>query len=336
MKKIKPKVVQAATLIVIIFLGLFILYALKGFLESFLGAVVVYVLFRNIMLNLCQVRKWSRSSAAILIILATFLIVLVPLVIVTTLFIPKLNMFFDNASYLIHTIENIDQTIKSFVGFEILSDENLKAIQTHAATAVSAVLSSTVNVFGYIAIMYFILYFMLIHVGEIEDAIAKYVPLRSENIARFGKELEAQTYSNAIGSPVLAIIQGLMASLGYWIFGLTEPLFWGIMTGFFSFVPFVGSAIIWLPAAIYLFGIGHTWQAIATVLYGFIVIGSIDNIFRFVFQKKFADVPPLITVFGVIVGFNLFGLVGLVFGPLMLSWFVILVEIYYDEYLSNE
>jgi predicted PurR-regulated permease PerM len=135
---------------------------------------------------------------------------------------------------------------------------------------------------------------------------------------------------------VLAIVQGLVASLGYWIFGLSEPIFWGIMTGFFSFVPFVGSALIWLPAAIYLFSIGHTWQAIATILYGFIVIGSIDNIFRFVFQKKFADVPPLITVFGVIAGFNLFGLVGLVFGPLILSWLIILIEIYYEEYMSSE
>jgi predicted PurR-regulated permease PerM len=336
MKRVKPQVVQACTMGAIILFGSIMLYALRGFLESLLGAVVIYVLFRNIMMHLCNIRQWKRSLTALLIILSTFLIVLVPLIIASIMFIPKLNMFFDNASFIIHSIENISKQFETYTGIEVLTDENLKALQAEATKVVSNILSSTIDIFGHIAIMYFILYFMLIHVGEIETAITKYIPLQPDNLIRFGNELQSQTYSNAIGSPVLAIVQGLVASLGYWIFGLSEPIFWGIMTGFFSFVPFVGSALIWLPAAIYLFSIGHTWQAIATILYGFIVIGSIDNIFRFVFQKKFADVPPLITVFGVIAGFNLFGLVGLVFGPLILSWLIILIEIYYEEYMSSE
>ena len=108
------------------------------------------------------------------------------------------------------------------------------------------------------------------------------------------------------------------------------------MTGFFSFVPFVGSALIWLPAAIFQYSTGEPWQAIGIVIYGIVVIGSVDNIFRFVFQKKFADVPPWITVFGVIIGFNLFGLVGLIFGPLMLSYLLIMFQIYKSEYLEEE
>ncbi|MEO8146162.1 MAG: AI-2E family transporter [Bacteroidia bacterium] len=335
-KNIKEKLLQYGALAIMIVLGLVIVYALRGFMNAFLGAIIVYVLFRKMMVHLCDKRKWKRSWSALFIIVSTFLIVLVPIVIVTLMFIPKLNMFFDNSSFITHTLQQLDYNIKSATGVQLLSSDNIKAAQTEAGYLITGVLSSSLNALGQIAIMYFVLYFMLVNVGNIEKAIVKYLPLNKDNLYRFSHELEGQTFSNAIGAPVLGLIQGLFASLGYWIFGLQEPFFWGIMTGFFSFVPFVGSAMIWLPAAIYQYSAGEAWQAIGIVIYGIVVIGSVDNIFRFVFQKKFADVPPLITVFGVIIGFNLFGLVGLIFGPLMLSYLLIMFQIYKEQYLDEE
>lgn len=332
----KEKLLQSGSLATMIILGLLIAFALRGFLNAFLGAIVVYVLFRSAMLNLCEKRKWKRSWSALFIILATFLIVLVPLVIVTMLFVPKLNMFFDNASFIMQAVKNIDENVRSATGVELMNSSNVSSIQEQAGSVISGVLSSSVDALGQIAIMYFVLYFMLVNVGVIEKAIVKYLPMKEGNIFRFAKELHGQTFSNVIGSPVLALIQGLFASLGYWVFGLDQPFFWGIMTGFLSFIPFVGSALIWLPAAIYQYSAGEHWQAFGIAIYGLVVIGSVDNIFRFVFQKKFADVPPLITVFGVIIGFNLFGLVGLIFGPLMLSYFLIMFQIYKEEYLDGD
>jgi predicted PurR-regulated permease PerM len=335
-KNMKEKILQYGALAVMIVLGLVIIYALKGFINAFLGAIIVYVLFRKFMIHLCEKRKWKRSWSALFIITSTFIIVLVPVVIVTLMFIPKLNMFFDNTSFVTQTFQQLDNTIKDATGVEILTEDNIKTAQNEAGIIISNVLSSSFDAIGQIAIMYFILYFMLTNVGNLEKTITKYLPMKKNNLDRFKRELEGQTFSNAIGAPVLGLIQGLFASLGYWIFGLQNPFFWGIMTGFFSFVPFVGSALIWLPAAIFQFSSGESWQAIGIVIYGIVVIGSIDNIFRFVFQKKFADVPPMITVFGVIIGFNLFGLVGLIFGPLMLSYLLIMFQIYKEEYIDDE
>jgi len=82
--------------------------------------------------------------------------------------------------------------------------------------------------------------------------------------------------------------------------------------------------------------LGKQWQGIATLVYGIVVIGNIDNVMRFVIQKKFADVHPLITVFGVIIGLQLFGLPGLIFGPLMISYFLLGVKIYRKNYVEND
>ena len=135
-----------------------------------------------------------------------------------------------------------------------------------------------------------------------------------------------------MGAPLLAILQGICAGLGFWIFGLDEPWFWGVICGFMSFLPVVGTAMVWIPAGIYMLTANTSWQGSGILIYGAIVITNIDNVFRFWLQKKFADVHPLVTVLGVIIGLNWFGIPGIVFGPLLLSYFLLMVKIYKEEY----
>jgi predicted PurR-regulated permease PerM len=155
--------------------------------------------------------------------------------------------------------------------------------------------------------------------------------MNQKNQDLMSNELKNQTFSNALGSPLLALLQGLFAWGGYAIFGLSDAFFWGMMTGFFSLMPLVGSALIWAPAGLYQMTAGTAWQGVGILLYGLIVIGTVDNVFRFIFQKQFANVHPLITVFGVIMGIKMFGVPGLIFGPLILSWFIILIRIYRED-----
>jgi predicted PurR-regulated permease PerM len=176
---------------------------------------------------------------------------------------------------------------------------------------------------------------MLYYYKEIPQWIEKYLPLGTENTAIFIKELESMTLSNVIGSPLLALIQSVAAIIGFYLFGVDEALFWGFMCGFLSFVPFIGSALVYIPIGILMLSLGRQWQGIATLVYGIVVIGNIDNVMRFVIQKKFADVHPLITVFGVIIGLQLFGLPGLIFGPLMISYFILGVKIYRTKYVEE-
>lgn len=141
--------------------------------------------------------------------------------------------------------------------------------------------------------------------------------------------------SNAIGIPVLGAIQGLMAIIGYYIFDVNEPVLWGILTGIASVVPFVGTMIIWVPIVILKMASGDLTNGYWLIFWGLIVIGSSDNVFRFILQKYVADVHPLITVFGVIVGLNMFGFLGLIFGPMLISVLLLLVRIYHDEFTTD-
>lgn len=97
-------------------------------------------------------------------------------------------------------------------------------------------------------------------------------------------------------------------------------------------IPFIGTAIGILPAVILLYAQGSNWQAIALLIYGFVVVGSSDNIIRLYVLEKLASVHPLITLFGVIVGVPLFGFIGLIFGPLLVSLFLLILKIYKKEY----
>jgi predicted PurR-regulated permease PerM len=99
-----------------------------------------------------------------------------------------------------------------------------------------------------------------------------------------------------------------------------------------SFLPVVGTAMVWIPAGIYIITAKTNWQGSGILIYGAVVITNIDNVFRFWLQKKFADVHPLVTVLGVIIGLNWFGIPGIVFGPLALSYFLLMVKMYKEEY----
>ncbi|MFN3445961.1 MAG: AI-2E family transporter, partial [Bacteroidia bacterium] len=166
--------------------------------------------------------------------------------------------------------------------------------------------------------------------------VNNYLPFNHDNIKVLAEELESQTLSNSIGVPLIATIQGTAAGIGYWIFGMDEPIFWALITAFASIIPIAGSTLIWAPAAIILMVTDSLWMGLGLAAYGAIVIINIDNIARFTIQKRFADVHPLITVFGVILGLNLFGLPGLIFGPLMLSYFIIFIKMYRSVYVNIE
>jgi len=142
------------------------------------------------------------------------------------------------------------------------------------------------------------------------------------------------TISNAITVPLLVVIQGLVASIGYLLFGVHNVLLLGILTGFATIIPIVGASIVWIPICIYLAATGDYFSAIGLTLYALIVLINVDNVVRFILQKKLSDTHPLITVFGVIIGLSLFGFWGVVFGPIMLSMFFICIDIFKREYID--
>jgi predicted PurR-regulated permease PerM len=113
-------------------------------------------------------------------------------------------------------------------------------------------------------------------------------------------------------------------------------MFWGVITTFISFVPVLGPPVVFVPAAILQIANGNNFAGWAMLVFGFVVIINIDNVLRFMIAKKVGNIHPIITVIGVIIGIPLFGILGLVFGPLLLSYFILLVKIYETSTLASE
>lgn len=307
---------------------------LSIFLDGFLGAIILYVLFRPLMVRLVEVKKWKKGLAATTILIISFFIIFVPVYFIGSLILPRIYMIFSSGSLTMDALQKADNQLQNLIGFQVLTPENLASLQSSATGFITNFLGASLNILTDLLLLYLFFYYLLVNTGKIEKYLGEIIPFSSDKMDRFSKELEAQTKSNALGIPLLAICQGLFASLGYWIFGIPEPFFWGLMTGFFSLLPMVGSALIWVPAGLYKLSEGSNWQGIAIILYGILVIGMVDNVFRLVFQKKFADIHPMVTILGVIIGLQLFGVPGLIFGPLLIGYFILLLKIFKEEFLK--
>src|SRR5690606_14027588 len=193
---------------------------------------------------------------------------------------------------------------------------------------VGSLLTGAANLFLEITVMYFLVYFMFVHTQAFERGLLRYSPYKVENAVMFGHELRNITYSNVIGQTFIAIIQGGSLSLGFWIFGFPDALFWGVICAVLAFIPLLGPPLIFVPAAVWALTEGNNVAGIGMLIYGFVVVINIDNVLRLIIAKRVGDIHPIITVVGVIIGIPLFGVMGLVYGPLLLAYFLITVRIY--------
>lgn len=323
---------QIILLLVIVLLAILLLNQLFVFLPGFLGAITLYILLRNSFNYLTIKKRWRKTGTAILFILGSLVVIALPLYFSIRLISSELSILLNNSAELVADARLVGQKIYELTGVQLMTDENILTFQKQAATIIPSLLNSSASILSNFAVMFFLLYFMLVNGREIEKFLDRFIPLKEENIDMLSQETRNMIRANAIGIPVLAIIQGVVATIGYWIFGVKDFALWGFLTGVFSMVPIVGSALIWAPLCIYLFAIDKTGKAIGLLLYAALLISNIDYVVRLTLLRKFMDVHPVITVFGVIVGLGLFGFWGVIFGPLLISYFVILIRIYMNEF----
>jgi predicted PurR-regulated permease PerM len=162
----------------------------------------------------------------------------------------------------------------------------------------------------------------------------KYLPFDTMQSQQFGLELKNITFSNIIGQGLIGLSQGIIVALGFLIFGIPDPLFWGIVSIFVCFLPVVGAPIIFVPAAIIELSSGNHVAGYGMLIWGGVLVTLVDNFLRQFISKKIADTHPLITIIGVIIGIPLFGLIGLVIGPFLISFFFLLIKMYEGSYMK--
>jgi len=327
---------QVSFYVVLIALGILLFKELYAYVPAALGAITFYLLMRNSHRTLIEKRNWSPQLSTILLMLASFLVIVLPIGLLITLLSSKVEYAIMKSNEALNALNKVVNDIEERYKVELVTDENLKNLANNIAQWLPNVLNATFHSLLAIVILYFILYYLLMEGKELEKWLLNHIPLQHQNIQRIGEEFNTLVVSNALGIPLTAIIQGIVALIGYWILGVSDPWFWFVVTTFAAMLPLVGSALGYVPLAAILFATGKTTHAWILLVYGVVVVGSVDNLARMFLQKKMGNIHPLITVLGVIAGIQLFGFVGLIFGPILIAIFILLIRIYFNEFVPEK
>jgi len=336
MDKLKPALVrQIFVLLLLLFLAVLIFHEIIPYLSGVLGAITLYVLLRNWM-NSLRNRGWNPSLAAALLMTGSFLGILVPISLIIVMITSKISKAVVNSERVIRAVKEQLTEAETYVGYNISDAIDTTSITSWISNNLQNLAGGTFDAFIAIGVMYFMLYYMLIKRDSMKTSLISYIPLGKENLKIIGEESDQLVKSNALGIPLVAVCQGIIALIGFLILGVPDPFFWFVITAIGSVIPFIGTTIGILPVVVLLFAQGDNWQGIAMLIYGFVVVGSTDNLIRLYVLEKLASVHPLITLFGVIVGVQLFGFIGLIFGPLLVSLFLLILKIYKKEYGNSQ
>lgn len=329
---IKQSKIIALTLIIVI--GIFLLFSLQILFTAILGAVVIYVLFKPFYIYLAEKKKLNRTLSVVTVILATIIIIIIPFATLIWMLTNKVIYYKDNPE----VFQKLISAIQSFAG-KNLDPGTLTDIFNQAGTFAVGLLTSFVNssldLLLTLSMMYFFLYFMFKNSEVFEDTLVKYMPFREKNSEHFAKELKNMTHANIIGQGIIAFAQGLFMGVGFWIFGIADPVFWSLICFFVSFLPVIGSAAVFVPAGIVEIASGNTGNGIGLLVYGFVVVANVDNVLRLWINKWLGDIHPLITITGIVIGIPVFGILGLVFGPFLISFFLLLVRMYEAAFIKE-
>ncbi|MDD2514126.1 MAG: AI-2E family transporter [Proteiniphilum sp.] len=319
----------------LILLGLIIFRFTRPYMSGFLGAATLYVIVNGQQRYLTQKLRFRKSLSALLIVLEVLFFILIPLTGLAFLVIDTFSGISIDPQAILNEVNDFIHSLEELLGFNFFTPENLSGLPKIGTDLLQVLGNSVYSFVINMIVILFVLYYMLFSSDEFEKSIREILPFKEENKQILGEETRLIIQANAIGIPLMAIIQGFFAYLGYLIFGVESALLYAILTAFATILPLVGTMIVWVPISISLLIGGDYVNGIGLAVYGLFIIGGVDNVARFLLQKKLADIHPLITVFGVLIGIPMFGFWGIIFGPLLLSLFILFFNMFRHEYVKG-
>ena len=330
--------------------GLYLCWSmLQPFIEVVLWAVVLVIVFFPIHRRI-QTRVGSPGWSALLSCLLVIFVILVPLTLLTFAVVNELSDFAQmlqpkpdgsggaagaaaglldpNSPYLGPAVRWVGQYYDlSKLGSQEFIAERLKGVSGAIASRTLGFVGGAV---GFVVEVFFVIFTMyyLFRDGERMRAAAYDMmplsgPQAREILDRTGEVIGASVY----GVLVIAVIQGVLGGLAFWVLGLPSPLLWGVVMIFLSMIPMLGSFIVWVPAAIYLALTGEWGKAIMLAVWGALVIGSVDNFLRPKLVGERTRLHELLVFFSVLGGLQVFGVLGIVLGPVIVAITIALLDV---------
>ncbi|MGI4862659.1 MAG: AI-2E family transporter [Janthinobacterium lividum] len=318
-------------IVTLVVLGLLTFYGLLSYLTAFLGAGILYVVLRPWFTALVHKRKWNRTLVTVLLLLFAVVVLIIPFFALTSLLIDKVRIVAQNTDQILATVQGIERKL----GVQVTQQDQVRQLLQQGAAKVSqwipTLASSVLNVIVIVGLMLFTMYYLFTQEEAFLAGLHRYLPFREKTLDELSESLRNNVNANVLGQGLVALVQGLLTGLTLWIFGVPSPAFWTVIAFFMAFIPVLGTPLVWGPAALYQFAQGHSGQGIGILLVGVIVIINIDNVLRIQLGKYMGDIHPWVTLVGLTLGVDIFGIVGLVIGPLLLSYLIVLMQVFARE-----
>ncbi|HQU52435.1 MAG TPA: AI-2E family transporter, partial [Saprospiraceae bacterium] len=219
-------------LLLAVIIGLFVLLVsnLYAFVPGMLGAITLYILSRTWYDYLTRRKHWNKVFTAILFMLLFIIGLGIPIYFSIDILASRVNTVFSNTQDLVKGFYSISRSVNEFIGFQVLTEENIQHVLSTLSDSVPGFLNSTIMILANLAMLLFIVFFMFVHEEEMAKVISGIIPLRHRNIYILSEETKRMIRANAIGIPLISIIQGLFATLGYWLFDVPQYGMWGFLT----------------------------------------------------------------------------------------------------------
>jgi len=229
-------------------------------------------------------------------------------------------------------ITKIMEKIEPYTGIEGPSEEiiveNAKKLGKKVVEGLSFGFTNAVSVAGNFVVMAFTIFFLLKDGPGFIEKIRDYLPFSENHRNRLVTQIRDMIVSTIYGGVIVAIVQGILGGLAFGILGIGSPVFWGCSMALMSFVPVLGTSIIWFPASLLLFSQGSHAKGTALILIGVFLISMVDNILKPLIIGGRTKMPTIIIFFTVLGGIKVFGLLGLIMGPLVFALFLSVFQIF--------
>lgn len=322
----------------LIILGLLVFFMMRPILLTTISGLVLAYIFAPVFRKINSKIK-SRTFSATISTILLILVILIPLWFIIPILIQQIFQIFLYMQNLdIHTL------LKSIL--PSVSDQYIGQISSTFSTFVSRFASNSLNylldsflnlptIILHLFLIGFVFFFTLRDGNKLSLFMSEISPLSKKQEFILTSQFKSITDSILFGQIITGLAQGIVAGIAFLIFGIPNAIVLTIVAIILGIIPLIGPAILWLPISVYLFSSGHTLAAALFFLYNLLITSTIDNFLRPYLVARRSDVSTVIVFIGMIAGFFVFGVIGLILGPLILSYFLIILKAYREKTLSS-
>ena len=320
-------------LLVIVLFALFFLFAAIPLLLGISGAAILYVLLKPMYVSL-QKKLNHKTLSALIVMAISFAVVIVPLLAVMYFAATDLAVFFSDPQKITEILAVIDFSPGS-VDLTKLLEEHIESISSVAAGISILALDIIVSISVNLVVMYLIVFFLLTENKRASATMQSIIPFNEKNSKKLASEFYNIINVTFIGNGAVAIVIGVLMAVGLYFAGAENLVFWALISTIMAIVPIIGIQVIWIPAGIYYIIAGEYVTAAAILLWGAFLSYILDGLVRQLVQSKIGSVHPFTSLMGLIIGVTYFGVTGIIIGPLLISLFVLIAQMFREEYIPG-